>query len=147
MEIWVIGPDPTSNLAGSRIQSQLGDLGGRPTAPDPSIARELIEIAADLAHRVPVLHDVSDGGLAVAIAEICIASGVGAIIEPAAMHLLFGEDPHRVVAVMEPGWSPLPMGRRIGTMSGHAIVIGDESIALETAGDIWRNALGRALTG
>ncbi|MEX0863608.1 MAG: phosphoribosylformylglycinamidine synthase subunit PurL [Acidimicrobiia bacterium] len=147
MEVWVIGPEPTSNLAGTRLQAHLGELGGRPTPPDPATARRVIEIVADLAHRVPVLHDVSDGGLGVAIAEICIASGVGAIIEPAATHTLFGEDPHRVVAVVEPGWDDLPMGRRVGTMSGHAIVIGEESIALKTAGDIWRNALGRALTG
>lgn len=49
-------------------------------------------------------HDVSDGGLAVTLAECCIGSGIGAAITPPkslteipTVGLLFGEDPSRVV--------------------------------------------------
>ncbi len=75
MEIWEIGPRASGNLSGSAAQRVIHDeLTGRPTSPDPDAAKQVVALAAELAHRVPVLHDISDGGLAVAIAEVCIAS-------------------------------------------------------------------------
>ena len=78
MEIWEIGPQPSGNLSGSAAQRVIHDeLTGRPTSPNPDAAVQVVALAAGLAHRVPVLHDISDGGLAVAIAEVCIASKSG----------------------------------------------------------------------
>jgi phosphoribosylformylglycinamidine synthase len=145
MEIWVIGPEPTPNFAGSSLQRLDGVLAGLPTAPDMALGRSLVEEAARLAHIVPVLHDVSDGGLAVAVAEVCIASGVGAQIDQDDTAFLFGEDPHRVVAVVEPGRGDLPMGRRIGRMWGVDLVLGDEAVSIETLSDTWHLAIPRAL--
>jgi phosphoribosylformylglycinamidine synthase len=151
MEIWEIGPFPSGNLAGSAVQRVIHDeLTGMPTSPHPDIAREVIDLASDLAHRVPVLHDVSDGGLAVAVAEICIASGVGATLTIDDPGIFFCEDPHRVVAVFEPGLVQLPSGlaRRIGTMDGEAVVLGDSaSIDLATLTDAHRNAIPRRMAG
>jgi phosphoribosylformylglycinamidine synthase len=42
-------------------------------------------------------HDVSEGGLAVALAECCIAGGVGAFVKLESEDLLFGEGPGGVV--------------------------------------------------
>ncbi|MCI0543871.1 MAG: AIR synthase related protein, partial [Actinobacteria bacterium] len=143
MEIWVIGPDPTPNFAGSSLQRLQGAPTGRPTAPRPDVAAPMIEDVARLAHVTPVLHDVSDGGLAVAVAEICIASGTGAVVETDDPVWLFGEDPHRVVVIAESG-SALP-GRRIGRMWAGDLVIGDETLSLETIATTWHRALPDAL--
>ncbi|MGA7226671.1 MAG: phosphoribosylformylglycinamidine synthase subunit PurL, partial [Acidimicrobiia bacterium] len=103
MELWEIGAAPTGNLAASTAQRVAhAELTGTPTPPKPELAVQIVALAAELAHRVPVLHDVSDGGLAVTVAEICIASGVGAeLIEMTAEEWLC-EDPHRFVVAMPP---------------------------------------------
>ena len=140
MEIWVVGPETSANLAGSAVQRLLSELGGTPTAPDPSTARRVITLAAALAHTAPVLHDVSDGGLAVALAEICIASGVGATVT---VENPFNEDPHRFLVVAAPGVLDLPddFARLIGTMGGDIITIEGAVIELESAASRWREAL------
>ena len=63
------------------------------------ISISLLLIASGIA---PVVHDVSDGGLAVAVAEICINSRTGATVAAADWRLLFSESPHRFVAVIDP---------------------------------------------
>ena len=151
MEIWEIGPEPAQNLAGSALQRVKGaSLGGRPTRPDAEMAARVVYLAAELAHQAPVLHDVSDGGLAVAVAEICLASGVGAHLEFDEASRLFSEDPHRAVVVMEPGSVNLPqdMARRVGTVGGDAIAFGHQPpVAIAGAMQAWRNALPQALAG
>jgi phosphoribosylformylglycinamidine (FGAM) synthase-like enzyme len=56
---------------------------------------------------VRVVHDLSDGGLALAAAEMALASDQGVVldIDPAqALSLLFGEDQGRyLIAVADPG--------------------------------------------
>jgi phosphoribosylformylglycinamidine synthase len=145
MEIWEIGPGATQNLAGSAVQRLRGALHGTPTAPDADMAGRVIALAADLAHRVPVLHDISDGGLAVALAEICIMSGIGATVET--QHP-FSEDPHRMLAVAHRGSIDLPpdIARLIGTTGGADIVINGEAATVEACADAWHHALERALT-
>ena len=144
MEIWEIGPRAGTNLAGSAVQRLSGELAGVPTAPDTVVALEVIELAIRLAHVLPVLHDVSDGGLAVALAEICIASGLGADVETA---YPFSEDPHRFLAVAPEGSVDVPedLGRRIGTVGGNAIEINGHSSSLADCADLWAHALERAL--
>jgi phosphoribosylformylglycinamidine synthase len=147
MEIWEIGPPPSDNLAGSYLQRLSGNTGGRPAPPDPAVGRRVIELAAELAHRVPVLHDISDGGLAVAVAEICIASGVGAVLEVDGFARLFGEDPHRFLAVVPPGGVDLDssIARRVGVISGDDVVLGASAIPLAETERAWRAALPRWL--
>jgi phosphoribosylformylglycinamidine synthase len=149
MEIWVVGPAPSANLAGSAAQRVMqGSLTGRPTVPDPEMAKRVIAAAAELAHTVPVLHDISDGGLAVAVAEVCIAAGVGATIEDIDTGLLFSEDPHRFVAVLAPGSVDLPQGlaRRVGVIGGQTLTLGrSEPIALDLLVETHRNAIPRRM--
>ncbi|HEY6634747.1 MAG TPA: phosphoribosylformylglycinamidine synthase subunit PurL [Acidimicrobiia bacterium] len=144
MEIWVAGPAPTGNLAGSAVQRLHGNLGGRPTAVTPDQGMAVIELAARLAHEAPVLHDISDGGLAVALAEICIASGVGAAVT--ADHP-FSEDPHRFLVVATPGSLEADSGmmKRIGTVGGTDVVINDARVAVEEAAVAWSGAIAVAL--
>jgi len=111
------------------------------------MARRVIDLAADLAHLVPVLHDISDGGLAVAVAEICIASGVGARISDPGQTAMFSEDPHRFVVMMESGTTELPadLARRVGAIVGGSLSFGSAGLDLSVITRAWREALPSAL--
>ncbi|HVR77106.1 MAG TPA: phosphoribosylformylglycinamidine synthase subunit PurL [Acidimicrobiia bacterium] len=151
MEIWEVGPAPTTNLAGSAAQRVLhSELTGKPSLPDAATAQRVIDLAAELAHLVPVLHDVSDGGRVVAVAEICMASGVGATLQAAESSVLFSEDPHRFIAVFEPGTIELPtdLSRRVGIIGGDSLVLtGSEPIDVGVLIETHRNAIPRLMAG
>jgi phosphoribosylformylglycinamidine synthase subunit PurL len=151
MEIWEIGPQATGNLSGSAVQRVIHDeLTGRPTPPDPDAASRVVALAADLAHRVPVLHDISDGGLAVGVAEVCIASRVGATLTESDNGRLFSEDPHRLIAVLEAGSVELPpdFSRRVGTMGGDALALGSSyPIDIQALIEVFEGALPRRMAG
>jgi phosphoribosylformylglycinamidine synthase len=82
-------------------------------------------------------HDVSDGGLAVALAEMAMASGIGATLAAAAPpHAFwFGEDQARYVVTVAAGRAAeiverarqagVPL-RRLGTTGGDALTLGAE---------------------
>jgi phosphoribosylformylglycinamidine synthase len=146
MEVWEVGPFATGNLAGSTLQKLRGGLEGLPTPPDPDAAIRVVTLATELAHSAPVLHDISDGGMAVALAEICIASGVGANVEH---EHPFSEDPHRFLVAAEPGTLQLPedIARRIGTVVGDQIEINGQGVPLDQASAAWHEAIPRALAG
>jgi phosphoribosylformylglycinamidine synthase len=147
MELWLVGPEASANLAGTAVQRLLGDEpGGIPTAPDPATARNVIALAADLAHTAPVLHDISDGGMAVAAAEISIASGIGVSIDVSVAEI-FSEDPHRFLVGVAPGSAgpPAESGRKVGVFGGDGIVINGSALALDTAASTYRNALPRRM--
>ncbi|MCP9775551.1 phosphoribosylformylglycinamidine synthase subunit PurL [Cyanobium sp. WAJ14-Wanaka] len=114
--IWLLGApltdglDPRVSLAGtSYLEVVHGLVTGRPPEIDLVLERDVQAflrqaIAAGL---VASAHDLSDGGLAVAAAEACIASGYGAHLElpssPARLdHLLFGEGGARILVSIKP---------------------------------------------
>ena len=151
MEIWEIGPEPTANLSGSAAQRVINrELTGKPTSPDPGAARRVVALAADLAHRVPVLHDISDGGLAVAVAEMCIASQIGATITEGDIGRLFSEDPHRLIAVMPPHAVDLPadLSRKVGTVGGDALdIAGSHPVEIRALTEVFEGAIPRRMAG
>ena len=151
MEIWEIGPQATGNLSGSAAQRVVADeLMGRPTPPDPDAAKRVIALAAELAHQVPVLHDISDGGLALAVAEVCIASQIGAMLTEFDNGRLFSEDPHRLIAVLEAGTVELPedFSRKVGTMGGDTFVLGpSDPVAVHELTDVFDGAIPRRMAG
>jgi phosphoribosylformylglycinamidine synthase len=97
-------------------------------------------------------HDISDGGLLVALAEMAMAGGLGATLDPpsgiAAHAWLFGEDQARYIIEMSAelavqtlaakGGVPI---RRIGTVGGVALTLpggGAISVAqLKAAHEAW----------
>jgi phosphoribosylformylglycinamidine synthase len=110
--VWLLGAaasDGTRALAGSEwLVRALGKLAGDTPlielAAEAKLQKLLLELAR--AHLLTSAHDVSDGGLAAALAECCTtgAEDVGATIElPTrgaiidALADLFGESPSRVV--------------------------------------------------
>lgn len=118
----------------------LRDLHGRNEGPAPHV---------DLAHEKAVgdfvrglirsgvataVHDCSDGGLGVAIAEMAIASGIGATVDLAddcdAVAALFGEDQGRYVVTMSKDSAAALAAAngvnivRIGTTGGSSLKLG-----------------------
>ena len=69
------------------------------------------------AKRVGSCHDVSDGGLLVALAEMALAGGIGATLDASAVDshaLLFGEDQARYVIAMPAGAASEVLGEAKG---------------------------------
>jgi phosphoribosylformylglycinamidine synthase len=82
-----------------------GHLGGRPPAVDLDAERALAEVLVAGRGLLDAAHDLSDGGLAVALAECCLAGGHGAVVElpPDPFPVLFGESAARAVVAVRPG--------------------------------------------
>jgi phosphoribosylformylglycinamidine synthase len=84
-----------------------GHLGGRPPAANLEAERALAGVLVTAAERdlVVAAHDLSDGGLAMALAESCLAGGTGCVITaPAdAASFLFSESAARAVLAVRPG--------------------------------------------
>ena len=82
-------------------------------------------------------HDLSDGGLALALAEMCLANGLGAEIElegdnPHAK--LFGEDQARYILTVDEEWADMFAANsegsgvaftRLGKVGGDTLNIGN----------------------
>ena len=84
-----------------------GHLGGRPPAPDLPAEQRLAGLlaAAASAGLLAAAHDLSDGGLAVALAESCLRGGTGCRVrlpgDP--FTALFSESAARAVVAVRPG--------------------------------------------
>jgi phosphoribosylformylglycinamidine synthase subunit PurL len=95
--------------------------------------------------KVRVCHDVADGGLAVALAEMALAGNIGATIggpgEAPVPAWLFGEDQARyivavpdteVLAVLAEAEAAGVPCARIGTTGGASLVLGEAVVPLDT---------------
>ncbi len=108
-EIWLLGDHaPAGALAASEYLHMMhGREAGRPVKLNLEKEQALVGVVRELVREgmVQSAHDCSDGGLLVAVAEGCIAGGVGAELEhvPADVNLLFGEAPGRVVVSVRNG--------------------------------------------
>ncbi|MBI3405419.1 MAG: phosphoribosylformylglycinamidine synthase subunit PurL, partial [Acidobacteria bacterium] len=145
-----------------------GIVGGAPPALDLEAEKNLIEflVTAAGAGMLRSAHDVSDGGIAVTLAECCFASkGLSANIELGASALpaeaaLFGESASQVVISMDPtqvGALDLLAAqysvetREIGRVTGggdfRIEVNGAAGVSapMESLHDVWANSLQRAL--
>jgi phosphoribosylformylglycinamidine synthase len=153
----LLGPE-ASNLAGSKWAADRGARGGE---LDP-IAYELHTAVADLVRAIVIgglasgVHDVSTGGLGVALAEMAVKSGVGVNVARVADHrALFAEGPSRVVVAVAPEvlanvvamaeHAGVPVAR-LGLVTGDRIVVkGLLDVSLADARDAWRDRLPNAL--
>jgi phosphoribosylformylglycinamidine synthase subunit PurL len=96
-EIYLAG-DPSLAFDGSEYQALYGEPGGRPATLDLAAEAALIRILFEAAPRCSLVHDVAEGGLAVALAEAAIASGIGAELDlPDDALTLFGEGGGRAI--------------------------------------------------
>jgi phosphoribosylformylglycinamidine synthase subunit PurL len=144
--VLLLGEADGAGLGGSEYQAMTARaLGGPPPKIDLAREKKLQGLMLELAraHLVSSAHDVSDGGLAVALAE-CSVTGphpIGAEVSVALdAATLFGEAPSRVVVSVSPEHVSDVMKRAasagvpamsIGTTKGKALVLGSASIPLE----------------
>jgi phosphoribosylformylglycinamidine synthase len=86
--------------------------------------------------RVDTVHDVSDGGLLVALAEMALAGNLGAALAPGTIPFLFGEDQARYVLAAPDGERLISEAKRAGIAATLLGTIGGDRIAVEGAGEI-----------
>ncbi|HEY7105179.1 MAG TPA: phosphoribosylformylglycinamidine synthase subunit PurL [Acidimicrobiia bacterium] len=150
-------------LGGSEFASRHGLRDGVPPRVDLDAARALHELVAALVHDrlVAGAHDCSEGGLAVAVAEMAIAGSCGCSLElpeeaRAVVPALswFSESASRVVLAVadahlgevqsRAGAAGVPVAA-IGRAGGDRLAAPDFDVALADAADAWHDAIPRAL--
>jgi phosphoribosylformylglycinamidine synthase subunit PurL len=156
----LVGPFSPS-LAGSELAKQRGELDrGLPQIPVNAVDA-VLRLVRDLVREglATAAHDISDGGLACALAEMAIAAGAGMDVDLDALvelrggsgeTCLFGEGPGGIVlAAVDAGRLIERAGAagvdavEIGSVSGDRIEIAaaerDVSVALADAEHAWRS--------
>ena len=106
-DIWLIGGAPGWLGCSAWLATVAGREEGAPPPVDLAAERRNGEFVAKLIResRVSAVHDLSDGGLAVALAEMAMAGGIGARVEAEgrlAHAFFFGEDQGRYVLTAPP---------------------------------------------
>ena len=156
-----------ASLAGSRWARTLrGCTGGELARLDLAAHRRLCGLVQELVAAevaapaggalglVHGVHDISDGGLAVALAELALGSGVGCKVEGVASHReLFSEAPSRVVVatgrpdeLLERAHGAGVAASVLGTAAGSRLVVeGLVDLALDEVAGAWSSRLPRAL--
>ena len=146
----LVGPF-TPSLEGSELEKLRGGLArGLPRVDLQSQADALVRLrAAVREERLATVHDISDGGLACALAECCIAGGLGARVQPASSGEadLFGEGPGGVLIAGSAETVEAVKGARvIGVVGGDALEIaGVLSIPVERLREVYEGAIPGAL--
>ncbi|HVF83299.1 MAG TPA: phosphoribosylformylglycinamidine synthase subunit PurL [Sphingomicrobium sp.] len=145
-DVWLVGAPP-SHLGQSLWLAEIMNRkdGGPPTV-DLAAERRNGEFVRQMIVRelVTAVHDLSDGGMLVALAEMAFAAGIGAEFDRLFLRehqptpaVLFGEEQGRYL-VTTSNSDPLVRAMatdgiphtRIGSIGGHAITIGEKSIAI-----------------
>jgi len=150
------------SLAGSRWAAERGDVpvssgAGLPSL-DLALHRALVELVGGLVidGAVTGLHDVSDGGLGVALAELAVHSGTGLVVRGIANHVeLFSESPSRVVVCTADPEVVAARARsaglevtELGIAGGDRLVVeGLVDLALADLEHAWRATLPERLAG
>ena len=146
--LWLVGPADATNLAASSYAKIVeGVVGGRPSETSQAAAALAIEAALSLAkgRYAHALHDVSDGGIAVAAAEMAISARVGVTIRVSDWRVLFSEDPHRLLVAAPAGVDPGFGAVKVGTFGGDSICLNGSSVSLGSATSTWRDAIPRRM--
>ncbi len=161
--IFLIGTE-AAHLARSLYQREILQTESGP-APEVDLMTEKYRgefvLTAIRGEYASACHDISDGGLAVALAELCMASGIGAKTDIEATYphaALFGEDQSRYLLTVKAEWANMFAANsegssvffsRLGTMGGDRLIINDlidiPLEALKNAHESWfPDYMGRA---
>jgi phosphoribosylformylglycinamidine synthase II len=102
-DIVLVAGEPELSLAGSEYQALFGEIGGEIGGLSIEAEARLVEFLWRSAPVLSLAHDVSAGGLAVALAEAALWSGIGADVGlPDAPLAWFGEGGGQVVVACAP---------------------------------------------
>jgi phosphoribosylformylglycinamidine synthase subunit PurL len=125
-DVVVLAGAGSPSLNGSEYQALFGELGGAPPPLELADEAALVEFLWRASPSLSLAHDAADGGLAVALAEAAIASGIGAELDlPGDPAALFGEGCGQAVIACRPeqvrhlGGVPL---RRLGVVGGETLL-------------------------
>jgi phosphoribosylformylglycinamidine synthase subunit PurL len=118
---------PELRLDGSEFQARfLGGAGGRPPQPNLALEAALVGFLWRAAPRLTLAHDAAEGGLAVALAEAALWSGIGARVELEEDAVTwFGEGGGQAVVSLAADDSSLLEAiphRRLGVVGGNSIL-------------------------
>jgi phosphoribosylformylglycinamidine synthase subunit PurL len=142
-----------AELGGSEWATRNGLRGGRPPAADLDAAVLLHGLVAGIVNdrMVSGLHDCADGGIAVTLAEMAFAGGVGFRVAVGDARMCFSESASRVVLSVPPAQLNEVLGRA-SSAKVPAMVLGDASgdtlrsdgaftVTLAEAEHAWRDAI------
>jgi phosphoribosylformylglycinamidine synthase len=161
--VLLLGDPASEALAGSRwAQVAHGFEGGMLPRVDFDAHARLLDLVRGLVGDAVVagVHDVSDGGVAVAVAEMAVRGGVGCELHgrPFASHgALFSEAPSRAVVCVTDADLPTVAERaasagvavtELGRAGGNRVVLGSlVDVSLDLLRDAWRDAIPGAVAG
>jgi phosphoribosylformylglycinamidine synthase len=132
-----------------------GHLGGTPPVPDLAAERRLAELIAEASARgvLTSAHDLSDGGLAIALAECCLRGGRGCDVEvggdgfvslfsESATRALVSVSPERVEAITALAEAHGVPCTAIGTVTGDSLTVtGQFEVPLAELRQVWQGTL------
>ena len=151
-DVLMLGPR-SSNLAGSRwVYTAHDNLGGDLPEVDFALHARLLDVVRRLVKDglVAGIHDVSEGGVGLTLAEMAVRSGIGVTVAGVAGHAeLFSEGPSRVVVATTSAAAVISRAEsagidvmRLGVAGGDRITIdGLVDVSVEDAVNAWRGAL------
>lgn len=163
-DVVVLLGETENEIGGSEyLKLAHGIVSGRPPALDLGLEQAVQQtvLAAIDAGILRSAHDCSEGGLAVTLAECCIAGGLGADVHPGdelpPYAVLFSETQSRVVVTTLPQDAErlieLALAHQIpyaviGTVGGGSLLVDDVvDVTLEQMREAWEPALEEALHG
>ncbi|HZJ26196.1 MAG TPA: phosphoribosylformylglycinamidine synthase subunit PurL [Acidimicrobiia bacterium] len=144
-------------LGGSEWAKRHGLADGAPPEADLAAAGALHELVSGFVtdRALSGVHDCSDGGLAVALAEMAIAGDVGFDVEIGDALACFSESASRIVCSVDPAGADVLLGRaeaagvpaaHVGTATGDRLVARTAfDVDLADATHVWRAAIPNAL--
>ncbi len=159
-DILLVGGAPSWLGRSQWLMTVGGREEGAPPPVDLAAERRNGGFVASLiqARRVSAVHDLSDGGLAVALAEMAMAGGIGATVAAFGPEhaFFFGEDQGRYLLTAAPAESVLiaeEAGRlkvpllRIGSTGGEALRLGSTTVALAALTEAYESGLPDLMDG
>jgi phosphoribosylformylglycinamidine synthase II len=134
-DVVLLAGAPELALAGSEHQALYGEVGGTPAELDLAAEARLVEFLWSAGPGLSLAHDAAEGGLAVALAEAALWSGVGAELDlPDEAVSWFGEGGGQVVVVC----SPEAAGRLGGVPLRELGVVGGDRLLGVRLDDLWK---------
>ena len=121
--IWLVGGKGSHLGQSLWLREVRGSEAGSPPPIDLVKERTNAEFVRQLVTDgvVNAVHDISDGGVLVALAEMALAGGVGALLDPVdSAAEAFGEDQGRYL-VCAPKGIEIPGASLIGSVGGHGV--------------------------
>ena len=153
--LYLVGNN-TGHLGQSALLEEVLKISGRDAGPVPEInfSKEIraAKFIAELNTKKIIVggHDISDGGLILATAEMCISNNLGIKIDESDIDWLFGEDqglyllvcPEKNIPIFEHITKKFQIPFQIiGTFGGDVFEIGNDGISLNELKSLHRNGL------